>query len=131
MDFLHAAQDFRWMLVDGQCAAGCQTEARPCTFKDVGKRQEVHNHVFFAQRNGMFMGTEGRQIHSMGHHHTLAQSRSATGIEDTGQIILVIFSSAVFHLCLMLQGFAHLQKLIKIQAHLILRILHHRRVKDD
>ena len=96
----------------------------------MGKRKEIHNHVFFAQRNGMFMGTKGCQIHSVSHHHTLAQSRSATGIEDTSQVILIIFSSTVLHLCLMLQGFAQLQKLIKIQAHLILCILHHGRIKD-
>ena len=97
----------------------------------MGERQEIHHHILLAQVDGMLVGCYSAPVHAVGNHHALAQARSTTGVKHVCQFINVVLGTAPCHLLGIRLSLAHLQELLKREAHLVLAVLLHRRVEDD
>ena len=96
----------------------------------MSQRKERERKVLVGKWHSAHMGTDGRQVHAVSKHHTLAQARSTTCIENIGKVVLIQLCRSAPDVIPVLLALSQTQELIKINADLILRILLHAAVKD-
>ena len=115
--FLDSHLDILRTEIDVQFCSHAKTPATPGTFKHMGKRQEVDNHITLSQSWEAFaMGIHYRFITSMTQHHPFAFAGSTTGIKNVHQIFFLRFGCTLVHFCLMQTILAQCQEIIEING---------------
>ena len=97
----------------------------------MGEGQEVDDAVIFCDGHAGVVSLQGCRILPIAEHHTFAVARSATGVEDIAEIVVVGLFVKRFHLGLTRQILAEFQEVFEVEGVGIMRTDAHAVVVDD